>query len=225
MASSFRPAPLAQTRPHTFNDLQWRANAYTLYADDNTSALDFYTLAVNSSGVTLTNTVANAFGTIGSKLHFGAITGYIYDDDGQVINPATAAPVGNFNASGLLVPDDTLNRVFILGQTSAQSGTANYSIQSFDQTTYAAVNSITVTGVVGTPVALTRWGANGLAFVTYNEHAGPANGPAGMLYIVSDVGFVSANVRPFDTTPFARVHGFAVPHAFRKQPAVSQPNP
>src|SRR3984957_9115701 len=123
---------------NTFNNLQWGANASTLYADDDSSTLDFYTLAVNSSGVTLTNTVDNAFGAIGSKIHFDAATGYIYDDNGQVINPATALQVGKFNASGLLVVDDTLSRVFILGQTTAQSGTANYTIQSFNQTTLAA---------------------------------------------------------------------------------------
>jgi len=193
---------------HIFDDLQWGADASTLYADDDTSALDFYTLAVNSSGVTLTNTVPNAFGAIGSRIHFDSTTGYIYDDNGQVINPATAAPVGNFNASGLLVPDDTLNRVFILGQTAAQSGTANYTIQSFDQTTFAAIGSIPVTGVIGTPVSLTRWGSNGLAFVTYNKNASPTTGPAGMLYIISDAGFVSANARPSGATPFAPVHGF-----------------
>ena len=34
---------------------------------------------------------------------------------------------------GLAAPDSSLNRVFILGQTSAQAGTNNYTIQSFDE--------------------------------------------------------------------------------------------
>jgi trimeric autotransporter adhesin len=206
-----------------FNDLQWGANASTLYADDNYSSLNFYTLAVNSSGVTLTSTTPNAFGAIGSKMHFDSTTGYIYDENGQVINPATATQVGTFGASGLLVADDTLGRVFILGQTTAQSGTANYTIQSFNQTTFTAVGSISITGVVGTPVALTRWGANGLAFVTYNKNASPTTGPFGMLYILSDTGFVSANRRAFDATKFAPVHG--VPSFTRFAGNTQQANP
>ena len=188
---------------HPFNDLQWGANSSTLYADDNNSSFNFYTLAVNSSGVTLNNTSVNAFGATGSKIHFNSATGYIYDDNGQVINPATAAQVGKFNASGLLVADDTLGRVFILGQTTAQSGTANYTIQSFNQTTFAYVGSISITGVVGAPIAFTRWGANGLAFATYNQNASPTTGPAGVLYIVSDASFVSANLAASDGTPSA----------------------
>ena len=120
-----------------------------------------------------------------------------------IVNPATAAQVGKFNASGLLVADDTLGRVFILGQTTAQSGTANYTIQSFNQTTFAYVGSISITGVVGAPIAFTRWGANGLAFATYNQNASPTTGPAGVLYIVSDASFVSANLAASSGTPSA----------------------
>jgi len=210
---------------NTFNNLQWGANASTLYADDDSSTLDFYTLAVNSSGVTLTNTVDNAFGAIGSKIHFDAATGYIYDDNGQVINPATALQVGKFNASGLLVVDDTLSRVFILGQTTAQSGTANYTIQSFNQTTFAAVGSISITGVVGTPVAVTLWGANGLAFVTYNENAGPTAGPAGVLYIISDPGFVSASLPASGAASFAPVHAVRLPTPLGRRPEQANPTP
>ncbi len=136
---------------------------------------------------------------------FDAATGYIYDDDGQVINPATAAQVGKFNASGLLVADHTLQRVFILGKPRRRRGPPDYTIDSFNQKRFAPVSSITIAGVVGTPVAFTRWGAHGLAFVTYNKGASPTTGPAGMLYIVSDTGFVSAQFQHAGPS-FAPVH-------------------
>jgi hypothetical protein len=71
-----------------------------------------------------------------------------------------------FGASGMGVPDAGLNRVFILGQTTAQAGSSNLMIESFDQKTFAAIDSITTANVVETPVAFVRWGTNGTAFVT-----------------------------------------------------------
>jgi len=133
--------------------------------------------------------------------------------------------VGKFNASGLLVVDDTLSRVFILGQTTAQSGTANYTIQSFNQTTFAAVGSISITGVVGTPVAVTLWGANGFAFVTYNENAGPTSGPAGVLYIISDPGFVSASLPASGAASFVPVHAVRLPTPLGRRPEQANPTP
>lgn len=173
----------------SFNNLQWGGSASTLYAGTDQWTSTFYTMAVNSFGVTLTSSNSQALGSAGSTLHFDAVTGYIYDNNGQVIDPATGAQIGAFGSSGLVAVDGTLGRVFILHQTTGQSG-GNYTIQSFNQTTFAPVSSIPVTSVVGTPVAFIRWGANGLAFVTQNTNASATSGPAGMLYIISDTGFV-----------------------------------
>src|SRR6185437_14930136 len=173
-----------------YDGLQWGSSASTLYAYANNSLLTIYTLAVNSSGVMLASTDPNTFTSSYSRVHFDAATGFIYIDTGQVVNPTTYAQVGTFPASGLLAVDGTLGRVFILGQTAGQSGTSNYTIQSFNQTTFGAIGSIAVANVVGTPVAFIRWGTNGLAFVTKNTNASATGGPAGMLYIISDTGFV-----------------------------------
>ena len=90
-------------------------------------------------------------------------TGLIYSDCGNVANPTTLATVGTYNAGGLLVPDSSLNRVFILGQTSAQANTNNYTIESFNQTAFTPVSSITLNNLQGIPFAFSRWGASGLA--------------------------------------------------------------
>jgi hypothetical protein len=166
--------------------------------------------------VTFTSALPNSFGTAGDKIHFDSATGYIYFDSGQVVNPTTGALVGNFNASGLLVTDSTLNRVFMLGQTTAQSGTDNFTVQSFNQTAFSPVGSILISGIVGTPVAFTRWGTNGLAFVTYNKAASTTTGSAGMLYIISDTGFVSSNLPADRTAHFSPVHSFPAATPFSR---------
>lgn len=76
--------------------------------------------------------------------------------------------------------------MFILGQTSAQAGMSNYTIESFNQATFTAIGSITIQNVVGTPTTFIRWGNRGLAFTT--RIGAPTDfqgtGP-GQLYVVS----------------------------------------
>lgn len=94
--------------------------------------------------------------------------------------------MGNYNASGLVVSDSTLNRVFIFGQTSAQSGSSDYTIDSFDQKAFALVSSITLNNLSGSPFSMVRWANSGLALLTTN----------GLLYIVQDSTFISSAPAP-----------------------------
>jgi hypothetical protein len=100
----------------------------------------------------------------------------------------------------------SLNLVFILGQTSAQTNTSSYTIASFNQTTFAPVGSMIVENVVGTPTGLIRWGSNGLAFTTlrglpYGFSFG-GDGP-GQLYVISGA-FVNASDPAKKSSPAAR---------------------
>ncbi len=192
---------------YVFGSLQWGSDGSNLYAADNEdTAASLYQLAVNSSGASVSQvapdavdngSLANNPDTTGfnffTSIHFDAGTGYLYDDDGVVINPATATQVGVFDSNGLVAPDSSMNRVFILGQTRAQLGTGDLTIASFNQTTFQQVNSIALTGIVGAPKALVRWGTNGLAFVTYNDPLDSGGAPPGMLYILNNPRFVSAS--------------------------------
>jgi hypothetical protein len=80
-------------------------------------------------------------------------TRLVYTDGGQAIQPSNGTVVGTYGSSGIAVPDSTLNRVFILGQTAAQAGTSNDIVESFDQTQFTAIGSITIE-VVRTPTAV-----------------------------------------------------------------------
>lgn len=183
--STARSNPL-QTAAYPFSSLQWEGTSPTIYAVDQEVAQDFLVLGVGSSGAVLDQHYNGILNSYSLSIHYDAGTGLVYTDAGQAVQPSTGAIVGNYGASGIAVPDSTLNRVFILGQTTAQAGTLNYTIESLDQTNFTPVSSITIQNVVGTPTALILWGSDGLAFTT--RVGAPADfigtGP-GQLYVVS----------------------------------------
>jgi hypothetical protein len=212
-----RPASLPgpPTGANIYGSLQWGPNGSTLYAADNENTLSLYELAVGSSGVSVqeqcpyclanSNLIADPYYNLFRSIHFDAGRGLIYDDNGVVIDPVRGNQIVTLNSFGLAAPDSSLNRIFILGQTPSQmaaTGLNNYTIASFDQTLYTPVNSITLTGIVGIPVAMVRWGSSGLAIVTYNNPSTAEPGPRGMLYVVNDSTFVSAMSRPAGAPEF-----------------------
>jgi hypothetical protein len=151
-----------------------------------------FSLSVNPSGVSYLSNGNAVVSTAGGYLHSDFGTGLIYSDGGQAADPQTGAIVGDYHASGLLVPDSSLNRVFILGQTAAQAATENFTIESFDQKTFAPVSSITLNSISGAPIALARWGSSGLAVLTIGGDPYVYENGFGMLYLISDTGFVSS---------------------------------
>lgn len=144
-----------------------------------------YEIAVAPSGPAFLAAAPSLFNE--GEIHSDFGTGLIYSDDGSVADPSTQTIVGAYNASGLLAPDSSLDRVFILGQTEAQANSANFTIESFDQKAFTLVSSITLENLVGTPIQLVRWGSSGLAVLTVNQ----GNGSPGMLYLIQDATFVS----------------------------------
>ena len=200
-----RPTELPVTA-YRYSSLQWAGTDTSLYSVDG---VDFLVLGASPSGVTLNQPFTNIENPGSFNIRYDAGTGLIYTDGGQVIQPSDGSTVGNYGASGMLVPDSTLDRVFILGQTSAQSGTSNYTIESFDQTKMTPIGSINIDNVVGTPTALIRWGTNGLAFTTRVGAPADFNGIGpGQLYVISGT-FVNPSgsaVRSSVTAPISPVH-------------------
>jgi hypothetical protein len=60
-----------------------------------------------------------------------------------------------------MVPDSALNTAFFVSSTGGVA-----TIQSFNLTTRAPIDTITIPNVMGDPTRLIRWGQNGLAFLT-----------------------------------------------------------
>lgn len=172
---------------NVFDTIAWGASDQTLSATAssgyNGGALSVFQVIPSGAVPLATGTAAFNVG----ELHSDFGTGLIYSDDGKVADPTTQAVVGSYNASGLAAPDSSLNRVFILGQTSAQANTNNFTIDSFDEKAYTPISSMTLGNLLGTPVQLIRWGNSGLAVLTMNQD----NGSQGMLYLVQDATFVS----------------------------------
>lgn len=186
--------PESSTAGTRFKSIQWNTNGSEIYGTEGASSL--YSYQVGPTGLTLDSSRSvTTNGVYLDGLHWDAATGYLYDDDGLAVNPSMGTIVGDFKAAGLVIPDSTLNRVFILGQLASQANTSNYTIQFFDKTTYNLVRSLSLNSLIGVPAAFVRWGATGLALITYNfDKTATKTGPAGMLYIINDSNLASTNV-------------------------------
>jgi len=176
-----------------FGTIAWSISDSLLTSAQNDNVQGpLYQLQVSSSGDSYLGTGSGNFNDYGDEIHSDFGNGLIYSDDGNVANPISGAFVGSYGSSGLVAPDSSLNRVFILGQTSAQYNTLNYTIQSFNQKTFALVSSIQL-ALSGTPIELVRWGTSGLAVLTVGGLNGLYANGLGMTYLISDTTFVSAS--------------------------------
>jgi hypothetical protein len=154
-----------------FDTVQWGADASTLLAANNSNtAFDFYTLAVTPAGVTLSHDFPFVLTSSAKRIHFEPSKNLVYADDGQIIDPATGtAGAGRFITPSfpnvtLMVTDAAANRAYFVTQSFFGPGPAT--LQSFNLTTLALVDSMTVNNVNGNIGRLVRWGQNGLAFNT-----------------------------------------------------------
>lgn len=174
--------------------LHWGSTSAQLYGAADDSSYDVYALSVNPAGVQIASTyngantppTGNSTSTPTPQLHFDTTTGYLYSDNGAVINPTNGKTVGSFPVAGRMTIDDGLGLAYFVGQTLSQIGGPDYTITAFNLTTFASEGSIVVPGVAGQPVRLVRWGSNGLAFLTNNNSSSSATPIAGMgVYLVS----------------------------------------
>jgi hypothetical protein len=186
------PAP-----PAIYDALAWSSSDQLLTGAcsfgclSNTPLSPLYVFQISQSGAAFI--AANPPSFSQGEIHSDFGTGLIYSDDGNVADASTQTLVGTYNASGLVAPDSSLNCVFILGQTSEQANTNNFTVESFNENTYTPVSSITVSNLLGSPFELIRWGSSGLAILTSNlvEYTTGNTGSLGMLYLIEDANFVS----------------------------------
>lgn len=156
-----------------YEDIAWSADAKTLYSGDYTYSNSLYKFDVNSSGVTFDTKYKgilpqdwNIYG-----IHSDALTGYVFTDDGVVIDPTSGTvvttlttPVTSQRAEGIVL-DDAAGKVY----AAFPGGSPTYgeiSIVSYDLTTLTITNTATVfTDYPTANTHLTRWGTHGLAFI------------------------------------------------------------
>jgi hypothetical protein len=146
--------------------LQWQ-DPSTLLGSDNFSG-GLLVMGVDANGVTgLHDFFSFAFST---SIHFSPSTGFVYGNDGRVVDPATGIVLGSYavgtpSTTNLMIPDSGLGKAFFLTQTQ-NAGNTTVTLQSFNLTNFAQLNSITIPNLKGTVHGLVRWGQNGLAFNT-----------------------------------------------------------
>jgi len=200
------------TRNWAFSGLQWGANDSTLYGGDLYAGMsNFSTMAVDSTGVSNLTTYPNVYGISVGGIHYDAQSGYVYADNGQVIDPSTGGQIGTLNLDYWLmyngqvpqprnsvypkcVPDSAQGVVFCLGM-----GGSSYVIQSFDEKTYRLLDTLPIpqaTASAGAAVNLIRWGKAGLAFNTAPTVLTTSN--PGSIFLI-DGSFVNSTAPP-DTT-------------------------
>ena len=173
------------TGPGLFDSIQWNATGDEMYAANyEDTGFDFYTIPVDASGFGKVTDYGGLVPGFFGHIHFDKTTGYVYDDDGTIIDPSAGTVVGTFNASGSMVPDGTLNRAFFLGQTQSDVGSGTYTLESFDMQHFTPIGTMTFKNVAGQPTHLIRWGTDGLAFTVWNTTDLNTN-IAGQVYIVS----------------------------------------
>jgi hypothetical protein len=149
------------------SSIQWGAGNTTLLGADNFGS-DLLVMPVDANGVTALHDFFPF--TQSTRVHFNAATGFAYGNDGHVADPATGTVVGSFavgppSATNLMIPDSSLGKAFFLSQTQ-NAGQTTVTLQSFNLTSFALLNSITIPNLNGTVQTLVRWGSNGLAFST-----------------------------------------------------------
>lgn len=149
------------------SSIQWGVGNTTLLGTDN-SGTDLLVMPVDANGVTgLHDFFSFAFST---RIRFSPATGFVYGNDGRVVDPATGTEVGSFamglpSATNLMIQDSGLGKAFFLTQTQS-AGVTTVTLQSFNLTSFALLNSMTIPNLKGTVQSFVRWGQNGLAFNT-----------------------------------------------------------
>jgi hypothetical protein len=165
---------------YLYSSIQWGSTPSFIYASNSgDTGFDFYRLAVDASGVTQVFDYPNVFdsfnGDYSNKIHYVPATGLVCSDDRHVVNPSAGSVVGTFvspnNAPTItrMVPDATLNAAFFLFLDNAcvpGGVTSCYTVESYNLTNFAYMNSLTMSNVQGEPINMIRWGTSGLAFNT-----------------------------------------------------------
>lgn len=147
------------------NVIEYSSSPTRLYGYNNeTTEFGFRRMSVDQSGVAVVDVTPDLISGFGVDIaHDG---GRVYASTGQVVDAEARVLVGRFSDPGisygaLVRPDSRVGRTFFLTNSGATR-----KLLAFDSSTFTLIGSVDVSGVVGTPTSLIRWGSDGLAFRT-----------------------------------------------------------
>lgn len=156
------------TQEHTgSNVIEFCSSTVWLYGVNNeTTEFGFRRISVGDTGLREVDVVRDFFSGFGGD--FRCDGGVGYTNNGRAFDPRAKMLLGSFNASGLVRPDQTVNRVFYL-TGGGSGGTTTLQVRAFDITTFLPLGSVDVPNVSGSAGSLIRWGVDGLAFRTFGQ--------------------------------------------------------
>jgi hypothetical protein len=166
------------TPGHTGSDMiEFSASSGTLYGYSNeSSSFGFYRMAVDATGVSILDVFNSFQGDLiqGFYVDIAFHQGLIYATTGRVIDPVTRTIVGTLAPAPtngylrLVEPDASSGRVFSLNVVNPGTPITPgiWNLITYDINTLRQVGMEVVTGILGKPDSLLRWGSTGLAFRT-----------------------------------------------------------
>jgi len=189
-------SPSSLPIPPLLDTIQWSVDGSTIYAVNNENASgNLYELAVSPSGVTLAaaDDHPGLFTIPNPYIHLDPISGFIYGDDGLIVDPGTAnVQPYNFLVNGVMTPDVSTDTANFVAHTPADPNVLEYFVYQFDLNTTAPGPTLDLYTVQGIPQHLIRWdnagyGTSGLAFTTqkFNCVYSPCNVGDGQLYVIN----------------------------------------
>jgi len=141
------------------DSIEFSDSANRLYGYDNSdTSFAFTQMTADANGITVNNSVGGLLWQFNNYITFDA--GLIYSTNARVVDPEALKLLGTYpNAGGSVAPDSAADRTYFL-----TGGT----LQVFDQATFTPIESFAAPD--GGGASLIRWGANGLAYRTGDNH-------------------------------------------------------
>lgn len=143
-------------------------NFSRLYGCDNYGfAFRFRRFEVSSNGVTSVSINPDLISGYQTRIEFDS--GLVFASTGTVLEPEALTVVTNIpdiSEDALCKPDVALGLLSFLTQKSG-----NWFLRQYAHSNYALLREIRIPGVLGHPRSLTRWGMDGLAFLTSSNQA------------------------------------------------------
>ena len=180
--------------------------------DSYSSGFELVKLNVDSNGVSGTTIANNLISGFAAGLQFA--NGRLYSSTGRVVDPVSVSIAGTFIPTSSFTPaftvDSNLHRAFFL--TGSGGGTPLV-LTAFDTDTFLPIGSVTLSGAIGQPGRLVRWGSNGLAFSMANSFG--STEPRRLFIIQSEL---VSNAAPVPTGIQLTLANY---HAFEGSPTIN----
>ncbi|MEZ4438268.1 MAG: thrombospondin type 3 repeat-containing protein [Polyangiaceae bacterium] len=162
------PRPV-QTAVHTGSRQITIASDQTAYGYNNASTgFGFYKLDISPSGVTYDWTYGGIVQSFNVDILYEG--GKVFSTNGTVVDPTIPVALGTFSvANSPCAADSAFGEAYFAVSAST--------IAVYDTTSYLLERNVAVTGTAsGSPLAVVRWGSQGLAVVTANGVSVAASG-------------------------------------------------